>query len=190
MSFQVKYYLMLIFPLRSAFLALPLEGEAKEEFRRIQESLEPFADILRFQNPATPHLTLQFWRELMQIEYDQVREKAVEIASKATPFTLRIEGVETFGSKGRDSVLFLSVPFSEPLARLRKLCPWPSEHPFHAHITIARIAHPERFARVKKRVMKILSGVSFEMEVSLLRLYAEVDGQQQTPLHDFPFAKS
>jgi|SRR3989338_3223655 len=177
----------LIFPLRSAFIALPLEGEVRDHFRELQERLQEYEEILSFQYPASPHLTLQFWPSMMEIEYHQALKQAEAVAGKAEPFSLKIEGVETFGDRGRDRVLFLSVPFSEPLARLKKLCPWPSEKQFHPHITLARIRHPERFTRVKKRVMKMLSDALFDMNVDRLRLYAEVDGRKQTVLQDFQF---
>ena len=181
------FSVQMIFPLRSAFIALPLEGDAKNHFRVFQEALKEHEEILSFQNPASPHLTLQFWLSMMEIEYHQILKQAEAVAGKAEPFSLKIEGVETFGDKGRDRVLFLSVPFSEPLARLKKLCPWPSEKQFHPHITLARIRHPERFTRVKKRVMKLLDDASFDMHVDRLRLYAEIDGRKQTMLQDFLF---
>ena len=102
----------MIFPLRSAFIALPLEGDARDHFRELQEHLKEHEEILSLQNPASPHLTLQFWQSVMEIEYHQILKQAEAIAGKAEPFSLKIEGVETFGDKGRDKVLFLTVPFS------------------------------------------------------------------------------
>lgn len=174
----------LTFPLRSVFLALPLEGSAKEEFRLLQTSLEPFDHLLKFQNPASPHLTLQFWPTVMQIEYEQIRKQIPVIASKHRPFRLKIESIEFFGKRGEDHVMALAVPFSEPLARLRKSCPWPSDRPFHPHVTLARIDHPQRFIREKKKVLKALGNPSFDVSVNALRLYAQVDGKNQTPLMD------
>ncbi|MBI3331532.1 2'-5' RNA ligase family protein [Candidatus Peregrinibacteria bacterium] len=176
----------LSFPLRSVFLGLPLEGDAKKQFRMLQDALKPFENILRFQSPETPHLTLQFWPTLMEIEYGQIEKQIPLIAEKHESFSLKIEGVEFFGKHGDDHVMHLSVPFSEPLARLRKSCPWPLDRPFHPHITLARIDHPQRFVREKKKVLKALGSVSFEMPVNLLRLYGNVAGKSQTPIADFP----
>lgn len=176
------------FPLRSAFLALPLEGKAKWLFQALQEELKPYEDILSFQNPQSPHLTLQFWPTVMEIEYAQVLKQAVEVASKASPFPVKVQGAGTFGNHGEDHVIFLNVPFSDPLARLRKLCPWPSDKPFSPHITLARIRHPQRFAVIKKKAMKAIGDANFEMEVKMFRLYAEVNGVKQTPLEDFVFS--
>ncbi len=178
----------LAFPLRSAFIAIPLEGDSKHAFQAALEVLRPHEEILSLQSGQTPHLTLQFWPSLMEIEYGQVLGQAAKIAAKAHPFSCKAESVDTFGTRGRDHVLFIHVPFSDALARLRKLCPWPSEKPFHPHITLAHIRHPERFHRVKKRVMKDLADVSFELPVSGVRLYAEIDGHKQMPLQDFVFA--
>ncbi|MDD4319897.1 MAG: 2'-5' RNA ligase family protein [Candidatus Peribacteraceae bacterium] len=173
------------FPLHSVFLALPLEGQAKWQFQAYQEALKPFADILAFQNPASPHLTLQFWPSVMEIEYPSIMEQAKKAAEAHVPFDVLIRGAGTFGSRGEDKVLFFTVPFSEPLARLRKSCPWPLDKPFSPHVTIARIRHPQRFNVVKKKVMKELATASFTTHVDTLRLYAEVNGNKQTPIQDF-----
>lgn len=177
------------FPLHSAFLAVPLEREAKKAFQELQARLREFDDILRYQSPQLPHLTLQFWKELMEIEYYQVIPQAKKIADSSSPFTLKIQGISTFGSRGEDRVLLLAIPFSDELARLKKRCPWPSEEAFSPHITLARIKHPQKFAVHKKKIMKLIQNVAFEISVDRLRLYAEVEGVKQTPLQDFIFEK-
>lgn len=186
MSFQLSTF---NFPLRSAFLALPLEGEAQTRFKNLQSSLEPWKDILRFQNPETPHLTLQFWRELMQIEYGPVGEAAKRIAERTTSFTLESTVIETFGDKKGDRVLYLAVHFSPELATVKKLCPWPSDRPFHPHITIACIDHPQRFVTVKKKVLRALGEAVFSIAFQRLTLFAEIDGKKQTPVEEFAFEK-
>lgn len=74
------------FPLRAAFVALPLEDEAKNAFGELQERLKEYASILRFQNAASPHLTLQYWSELMQIEYEPMIRGCEKIAAVTQPF--------------------------------------------------------------------------------------------------------
>ena len=175
----------LLFPLKAAFLALPLEGEPRWQFQALQEALKPYEDSLRFQNPQSPHLTLQYWEVLMEIEYHQVLKQAEKIASSHHPLTLTVIGGDTFGSRGEDRVLFLTIAFSDELARIKKSCPWPNLEPFSPHITLARMKHPQRFATVKKKVMKEFHRVSFEIPIDRLRLYAEVNGVKQTPLQDF-----
>ncbi len=191
---------MLCFPLRSAFLALPLEGDAKDAFAEIRERLRDHDDVFSFQSPDSPHLTLQFWRELMEIEYGQVLTQARKIAETTAPFSLKIEGFDTFGAHGNPRVLFLAVPFSEPLARLKKRCPWPSRieaeekdaplDAFHPHVTLARIRHPQRYRVIEKKVTKALKDVSFTMTVDRLRLYAKIGEKHQAPLHDFALTGS
>lgn len=189
-----------MFPLHSAFLAIPLEKNAKQIFQQLQHRLKDFDDIFHFQNPQSPHLTLQFWREVMEIEYYQIIPQSKKIADTSAPFTLKVQGVSTFGSatwahgsaplrgsRGEDRVLYLDIPFSDELARLKKRCPWPNVEPFAPHITLAWIKHPQRFRVQKKKIMKLLDGVEFGMAVDRLRLYAEVNGVKQTPLQDFVF---
>ncbi len=180
------------FPLRAAFLALPLEYDAKDKFKVLQQSVLEFAGILRFQKPQSPHLTLQYWPELMEIEYHQVLPQAAKIASLSTPFDLRIQGISTFGSRGQDSVIYLDVPFSEELARLKKRFPWPNppDKPFRPHITLARIRHPQKFAVHKKKILKLLGNPAFAMQVDRIRLYAEIEAKKQTYLRDFLFPLS
>ncbi len=175
------------FPLHSTFLAIPLEGKAKWLFQALQEELKEWEDILSFQNPQTPHLTLQFWPSVMEIEYGAIVEQSRMIAGNTASFPLRIQGASTFGSRGEDRVLFLQVPFSEELARLRKSCPWPSRLPFSPHITLARIRHPQKFHVVKKIVMKKVADADFAMDIHHLRLYADLNETKQTPLEDFKF---
>jgi 2'-5' RNA ligase len=177
----------LTFPLQAVFVAIPLESEAKREFQRLQEGVRDYAHILTFQNPQSPHLTLYYWKELMQIEYKQIMDQLPPIAEKFPSFTLKVEGVETFGHRGRETVLYLTIPFSDELARVKKACPWPSVEAFHPHVTLARIKHSQRFDVEKKKIMKLLGDVSFTMNVDRIRLYAMVDGKRQTPLQDFEF---
>lgn len=175
------------FPLRSVFVAFPLENEAKWQFQALQEELRPFEDCLRFQNPQSPHLTVQFWKEMMEIEWEPMRRQCQKIAEKTESFTFRVTEADTFSHNGQDSVLYLSVAFSEELARLKKSCPWVSAQKFHPHITLARMRHPQKFMNQKKKIMKALSGCSFEVPVDRLRLYAEVGGAKQTMIEDFIF---
>ncbi len=182
-------YMGLSFPLHSAFIALPLEGQPKWQFQALQEELEPFSDILRFQNPQSPHLTLYFWKEMMKIEYDDILPKIENIAKRMPTFMLHVSGADTFGKSGDERVLFLTVAFSPELATLKKLCPWPNplDQPFNPHITIARISHLQKFAVHRKKIMKVFDGVSFDIPVDTIRFYAEIDGMKQTPVGDFAF---
>jgi len=199
------------FPLRSAFLALPLEGQAKWQFQALQEALKPYEESMRFQHPQTPHLTLFFWSEVLELEYEEIVKQAEKIASAAQPFTLKVTNAATFGdppsprtaglrgasptlhsalrgaSRGEDRTLYLDVAFSPELASVKKSCPWSEGRPFRPHITLARIRHPQRFHVWKKKVMKAVEGALFDISVDRLRLYAEIDGRKQTPLEDFPF---
>lgn len=178
------------FPLRSAFLAIPLEGDAKWHFQALQESLRPWEPFLRFQRPGSPHLTLYFWPEVYQIEYGPIVDAARKIAAQAEQFELRLNGVGTFGDKSGDKVLYLTAEFSPQLADLKKRCPWlnPPGKPFHPHVTLARIDHPQRFEVEKKKILKALGDVGIVMTVDRARLYAQIDGRKQTPIEEFPFA--
>ena len=177
----------LTFPLHSFFIAMPLEGNAKWQYQAWQEELKPYENIMSFQNPQSPHLTLQFWETVMEIEYNQILPQSKKIASTASPFTIKITGADTFGKRGEDRVLFLNIAFSEELARLKKSCPWESDKEFSPHLTLARMRHPQKFAVHKKKIMKLFQDCSFEIPVDRLRLYADIEGRKQTVLQDFVF---
>jgi len=199
------------FPLRSTFLALPLTGQAKWQFQALQEALKPYEESMRFQNPQTPHLTLFFWPEVLELEYEGIVKQAEKIASAAQPFVLKVTNAATFGDptpsasggfrgasptlhsalrgagRGEDRTLYLDIAFSPELASVKKSCPWSEGRPFRPHITLARIRHPQRFHVWKKKVMKAVDGAAFDVPIDRLRLYAEIEGRKQTPLEDFPF---
>lgn len=179
------------FPLHSAFVAVPLGGDSASAFAAAQESLAEHADILRFQKPDSPHLTLTFWKEMMEIEYHQVLAQAKNVADASSPFLLRVTGADLFSRRGDDRVLFLDVAFSPELATLKKRCPWPNppDQPFRPHITLARITHPQRFVRARKDVMKTLKNLAFPVTVDRLALYANIGGVSQTRLREFPFPR-
>ena len=180
----------LTFPLPSTFLALPLEGQSKWQFQALVEELKPYEDSLRFQNPHSPHLTLYFWKETLELEFQGIVKQAEKIAAATKQFSMKVTGADTFGSHGEDHVLFLTIAFSEELARLKKSCPWPEGRPFAPHITLARVGHPQRFNVIKKKVMKMFENLTFEVPVDRLRLYAEVNGMKQTVIQDFVFTQS
>lgn len=179
---------MIGFPLHSAFLALPMEGDAKENFRVLSDRLKDF-DFLALQQTDTPHLTLNYWKEIWEIEYRPILEQCGKIAAATMPFALTANGFDTFGKKGEENVLYLTVAFSPELATVKKKCPWPNKYDeFRPHITLARIKNPQKFQVYRKEIEKLLDGINFPFDVPMLRLYGYVEGKKQTPLHDFPFA--
>lgn len=177
--------MILSFPLCHAFLALPLKGESKDAFRDIQSRLQEYEEIFRFQNSETAHLTLHFFGTLMQIEYAEILRKAEMISARMKQFTLQVTGTGVFEGRDPSRVLFLTIDRSEDLSKLKKLCPWPNKTPFFPHITLARMKNPMSFVVHRKKIMKLLKDVSFSIPVTCLRLYAEIDGEQQIPIQDF-----
>lgn len=180
---------LLTFPLRRVFVALPLEGDARDHFQALQNRLKEYENIFYFQNAETAHLTLYFWNELMEIEYDDVLRRMKKIAARTPPFHLQVLTAETSVDQKTklDRVLWLTIDRCEELSKLKKLCPWPNLQPFLPHITIARMRKPHDFCIHKKKIMKSMKDVAFDILADRVRLYAEIEGIQQTPLLDFPF---
>ncbi len=185
---------MLKFPLRSAFLALPLEGEAKERFQEVQKRLFPWEKLFSFQQADRPHLTLYYWSSLMEIEYRGMERQVEKIIARTSLFNLVVTEAETFEGEKFPRVLFLQIARSEELSTLKKLCPWPNpRHPepsrraFMPHITLARMKNPQEYIVHRKDILKALKDVSFELSFDRLRFYAEIEGVKQTPIQDFVF---
>ncbi len=180
----------LSFPMERAFIALPLEGEARESFLRLQETLHEYGEIFAFQNPESPHLTLYFWPSLMEIEYHDVVRRMEKIVLRTPPFIMHVSGAELFKDDRTKlpRVLSLAIDRSEELSHLKKLCPWPNIHQFAPHITLARIRKPHDFLIHDKKILKLLKHISFSVPVDRVRFYAEIEGKKQTPIRDFVFA--
>jgi 2'-5' RNA ligase len=176
-----------VFPLRRLFLALPINEGAKIRFGQIQDRLGLFSDLFRFQNPSSPHLTIHFFGDVGELEYQGIVKHVEGMAARNMPFPCSVRAAGTFGKPGSERVLFLELGYSAELSKLAKQCPWPRDHPFSAHITVARMKNPHAFTVQKKKVMKILKDVSFPITFDRFRLYAEVDGVKQTPVGDFVF---
>lgn len=172
--------------MKSVFTAIPLEGDAKSVFQELQQRFVSYADILTLQKPETPHITLTYWKEVMDIEYNEIVRQAARVAELSTPFELPVIGADAFSGRA----IFLNPVFSPELANLKKRCPWPNDpgKPFHPHVTIARIRHPGKFQVHKKDIMKLLKDAELVIHVDRIRLYANIDGVSQTPLKDFAFA--
>jgi 2'-5' RNA ligase len=173
----------LSFPLQRVFIALPLEGEAKQVFQALQKQLSGYEKLFRFQNPESPHLTLYYFGEVMEIEYQDIIKRLDKIAGRTAQFIIKAEGIDSFD----DRVLHLTIARSQELSTLKKLCPWPNVRPFAPHITLARMKNPNAFRVQKKKVMKFLKDIKFDIPVDRLRLYAQLEGMKQATLEDYIF---
>lgn len=124
----------------------------------------------------------------MEIEYHQIVRQAEKIAARTKSFVIEVTEAGTFGGKGGlEHVLFLTIARSDELAILKKLCPWTNPRPFSPHITLARMKNPNAFRVHRKKILKLLKDILFEVPCDRLRLYAEVEGRKQTPVRGFPF---
>src|SRR5262245_10760455 len=79
------------------FLAIELGGEAEAALERETARLARALPEVRWAKASNLHLTLAFLGELDATQLAAAMEAAVEVAGGARPFTLRIEGLGTFG---------------------------------------------------------------------------------------------
>ncbi|PIP65605.1 RNA 2',3'-cyclic phosphodiesterase [Candidatus Peregrinibacteria bacterium CG10_big_fil_rev_8_21_14_0_10_49_16] len=174
------------FPLHSAFLALPLEGEAKKKFLQLRMKLEEEQHCLSLQQPDTPHLTIQYWAQVTQGEYDAILEQTRVLVENIQPFMLQTKQFNTFSSHDKENVLFFDVKKSQELDHIIEESPWEQMYkPFHPHVTLARIKDAERFTEKKAEIFERLRDCQFDIPVDRFRFYALVDGIHQTPLNTF-----
>lgn len=175
------------------FVAIPVP----EDIREALEDLQADLPTGRPADPETFHVTLAFLGE----EPDQRVEAAHEALSglAAAPFTLRLDGLGSFG--GREmQVLFAAVAPSEPLAALhRKVLSllhgtgiMPDRQRFRPHVTLARFRPGEgrdpALARFLARHAGFGSAPFAASEVVLYRSHLTKGGAVHEPLAEYPLA--
>lgn len=91
------------------------------------------------------HITLKFLGKVREPDADDIDETLSKIKSK--PFTLRIEGLGSFGDKDRPRSVYAAITRSEPLERLAEkiavattpLIEHKDKRKFIPHITLGRM---------------------------------------------------
>lgn len=143
------------------FVALvPPQELAQRLFARAAEVLAPRAEELRFHAAEELHLTLVFLGATERARIPEIEAALASVASRRSPFELRVRGGGAFPSLERPRVVWAGVEeraeASGQLALLaaevaRALGREPEE-PFRAHLTLARprgarrVFLPEGFA--------------------------------------------
>ncbi len=152
------------------FIALPLSENLKQMIAEIQKQLN--IGMLSFPKPEALHLTLFF---LGDFKDSGIKELELELEKVGFgKFILVSSGVGVLGSKNAPRVVYLGLNNSYPLNNLAENIEKTAgkfkikqDHPFMAHITIARVKRifsqelVDMQARIET-INKIIQPVSFE----------------------------
>lgn len=133
------------------FLALELPDAVKNTLRRQIERLGRAIPEIHWVNPDSLHLTLAFLGEIDDAQLMAASESAAATARANAPFTLRLDGLGTFGSAQAPRVVWVGLAGDK--TRLMQVQAtvadelaargFPREQrPFAPHLTLARIKRP------------------------------------------------
>jgi 2'-5' RNA ligase len=156
------------------FVAIALESTVQEELTRMTSRLRRADDGLRWAEPESWHITLQFLGSSDRNAHECVLARLAEI--HLAPFFVRLEDPGFFERAG---VFFVGVHPSPELTALERhvvaattLCGFtPETRPYHPHITLARIrgrGDSDGLRGLKTRLPSGLRNTSFRVDEFLL----------------------
>lgn len=180
--------------LRNYFIGIPLENHAKAKFIELQNKLKKIIpkDIVSFQKPETPHITLHFFGdlELMQLAKIVSKLKKREKERIIQKPSLYFEEINFFGPENKRKLCYLKCTKNEnKLINLYNFfvqyLGFQINHKFQPHITIFRIKNPNEFKKHEKQISEICKQFKLKIYTEKIRLYSAIDNNNQTPLLDF-----
>lgn len=154
------------------FIGIPLADEVTRELSDLVSGLQRPGDDLRWSNPESWHITLQFLGSTTEPQFACLFPQLHTIT--APPFNIALENVGFFDRAG---VFFAGVQLSLPLLHLQQqvtaataYCGFEAEdRPYHPHITLARNRGRSNGVRtLKPRVDRATRFTSFTAHEFLL----------------------
>jgi 2'-5' RNA ligase len=155
---------------------------------------------LKFVSPESLHVTLRFLGYIAEAQVEVVRDSLVRCAAAVSPFELRARGLGVFPPGGMPRVVWVGlvdaagslVKLAGEVGRaLDDLGFRPDDHPFHPHITIARVKEPS--PELKASMPEVVAGraeldlgASMVREVVLYRSDLKSKGAEYTALARVP----
>ena len=181
-----------------AFVAIEIEGAAKDTLTRIQGELREFDADVRWVPDENLHLTLHF---LGSVDANRIPAfaEAVRCATDGLDaIPARIEGVGSFPPRGTPRVVWAGVSQgSDELtrlhrrlsARLQEAGYEPERRTFHPHVTLGRVRSPRGIGPLRDRLGRgpAFDAVSLVVrEVSLIQSRLTPRGANYDKLRAFP----
>ncbi|MFC0187818.1 RNA 2',3'-cyclic phosphodiesterase [Fictibacillus aquaticus] len=129
---------------RHVFLALPLSAEAKKKLAEVTQTLKDKVPMKKWVHHEDYHLTLVFLGNAREEALNKLKEMLSTIT--ASPLTLEIDSIGSFGRAQKPRILWAGVARNAALEELQKkvseMCRECGfiieERPFAPHITLAR----------------------------------------------------
>lgn len=183
-----------------AFLAIDFHSFYEEELRDLVRILgRQIADIKWIQ-PESAHLTLNFFGSIDAATVDAIGQCLRTPCEKQRPFEISLHRVGAFPSIVRPRVIWVGLEGEVAELRCLKECIDDAlqnigipvaQWPFKAHLTLGRFRRsPNRPARLPGDVLAFSSTSSFKVrELVLFKSVLLREGPQYSPLHVFPLAR-
>jgi 2'-5' RNA ligase len=182
-----------------AFIAIRIGSNALERVHRIQRCLADrlSSGAVQWAAPDQIHLTLQFLGNVPAGLLDPLTLALRDACRKISPFGLATGGLGCFPNDRAPRILWVGLHGDlEALADLQrsiaeKVVPFierAESRPFHPHLTIGRIKHPDRkTTRLLGRLIKEVTLPSVDewrvQEIELIKSEISSLGAVHTPLH-------
>jgi 2'-5' RNA ligase len=188
-----------------AFVAVPLPGSLLDELGALQRRLEKQVPprSVRWVQPTSIHLTLQFLGDTSAEELPAIREALAVVARNARACTFTVGGLGCFPNPRRPHVVWVGV--QEPTGRLAALQDAVEEAMMHfgyrpegrgftPHLTLGRVqrrASSREATQVGETVTGTEVGQLAEVAAdrfALIRSVLKPEGAEYTTLAEFPLA--
>lgn len=191
---------MTVPPLIRIFFAIDPPGSVKEQIGRYISSLKKAskAHAIRWSRVDHLHITLQFLPEVQEVHLERLVNAVRANLQKATALTLSFTKPYLFPSPYRPRVIALDVAPEAALLHLANVIGQGIEvahyaveqRPFHAHLTLGRIKHPEHFDSHFLSAIKQDIEEQFAIdEIVLFRSDPKPEGSQYTVLERMGLTK-
>jgi 2'-5' RNA ligase len=179
------------------FVGIPLAEVTVRELASVVSRLRPQAGKLRWTEPQSWHITLQFLGNTTPEQLDCLSARLVEVRSAPVPVQLG-----ELGLFDRAGIFFADVTLTPALVALQQrvaaatgFCGFVAEpRPFHPHITLVRAKDQGRAAQLRELRKKILSQSTFQRftadEFLLYESHLSAEGARYEIRRRFPLAGS
>ena len=189
----------LAFKMRT-FLGVAIPVSAQTTLKELQESFKINGSGIRWVPPGKMHVTLKFLGDTTEFQREALVERLRDIARQQAPFAASLqEALGGFPSIQQPRVLWVGLEQGAmPLAALalrleeesRRLGFKLEEHPFHPHVTLARIEAPILSRHIGEAAREIKWVVPPPWPVKALTFYSSQSGSETVRydvLGDFSF---
>src|SRR5258707_11917370 len=129
------------------FVAVDLGAKVRRALEALEGELRPLARDARWVAPQDAHLTLAFLGSMEEAAVPELSAALGQVAARAAPFELRVQGGGAFGSSKKPRVLWAGVEgdtgalaalHARTEAALQPLGYQPESRPYRPPLTLAR----------------------------------------------------